>query len=67
LVGEFHQFPLLLFFYIFFFRLELSEGSGEGDLSLALLTGNMELAVELAVQQAKWADALILAAQVSWQ
>jgi hypothetical protein len=25
----------------------------------------MELAVELAVQQAKWADALILAAQVS--
>jgi hypothetical protein len=44
--------------------LDLSEGSGEGDLSLALLTGNMELAVELAVQQAKWADALILAAQV---
>ena len=45
--------------------MELTEGSGEGDLSLALLTGNMELAVELAVQQAKWADALILAAQVS--
>ena len=45
--------------------MELTEGSGEGDLSLALLTGNMELAVELAVQQAKWADALILACQVS--
>ncbi len=43
----------------------MAEGSAEGDLSLALLTGNMELAVDLAVQQAKWADALILAAQVS--
>jgi hypothetical protein len=51
--------------YFFLFRLELAEGSAEGDLSLALLTGNMELAVDLAVQQAKWADALILAAQVS--
>ena len=46
------------------FELDISEGTAAGQLSLALLTGNMELAVDLCVQQARWGDALILASQV---
>ena len=42
----------------------MSGDNPEGQLSLALLTGNIELAVDLCVQQARWSDALILAAQV---
>ena len=45
------------------FGLDVSEEAPEGQLSLALLTGNMELAVDICVQQARWSDALILAAQ----
>jgi len=45
------------------FDLEVDEAIPEGQLSLALLTGNMELAVNLCVQQQRWGDALILATQ----
>ena len=44
--------------------LDISSGAEPAQLSLALLTGNIELAVDLCVQQARWGDALILAAQV---
>lgn len=45
------------------FGLSLDGTSADGQLSLALLTGSMELAVEMCVDQGRWADALILAAQ----
>lgn len=45
------------------FDLDTSDVTPCGQLSLALLSGNIELAVRLCVEQARWADALILASQ----
>jgi hypothetical protein len=48
-----------------FMRFRYASGTTQSSLPHRSLHCNMELAVDLAVQQAKWAHALILAAQVS--
>jgi len=45
------------------FDIDASMTTDEGELSLALLTGNIELGVKLCIKQRRWADALILSAQ----